>query len=97
MAAKQRGHRKRAGQPCIACTQVAEKLPPGTKAFPFNYWGGLTPAQFGAMTEGGKDVQAGEREVSTLLAINLALLEMASATAEFHRHNHEEPRTPHSP
>lgn len=66
-----------------ACAQVAEKLPPGAKAFPFNYWDGLTPAQFGAMTEGGKGMHAGEFEVSMLLAINPALVDMARANAEF--------------
>ena len=31
-----------------ACAQVAEQLPAGARAFPFNYWDGLTAAQAGA-------------------------------------------------
>jgi creatinine amidohydrolase len=66
-----------------ACAQAAERLPEGTKAFPFNYWDGMTPEQWGNMTEGGKGLHAGEGEVSTLLAINPRLVDMERANAEF--------------
>lgn len=66
-----------------ACAQVAEQLPAGAKAFPFNYWDGLTPEQWGRMSEGGKGMHAGESEVSMLLAINPALVDMEKANAEF--------------
>lgn len=66
-----------------ACAQIAEKLPAGAKAFPFNYWDGLTPEQWGAMTEGGKGLHAGEGEVSVLLAINPHLVDMEKTNAEF--------------
>ena len=66
-----------------ACAQVAEKLPAGAKAFPFNYWDGMTPAQWGSMTEGGKGLHAGEGEVSMLLAINPRLVDMERTNAEF--------------
>lgn len=66
-----------------ACAQVAERLPEGAKAFPFNYWDGLTPEQWTQMTEGGKGMHAGEAEVSALLAIDPRLVDMEKTNAEF--------------
>lgn len=66
-----------------ACAQADEKMPAGAKAFPFNYWDGFTPEQWALMTEGGKGLHAGEGEVSMLLAINPALVDMEKANAEF--------------
>jgi creatinine amidohydrolase len=65
------------------CAQVAEQLPAGAKAFPFNYWDGVTPEQGGAMTDGGKDMHAGGCETSMLLAITPELVDMARANTEF--------------
>lgn len=65
-----------------ACAQVAEQLPAGAKAFPFNYWDGLTPQQGATMTEGGTDMHAGANETSMLLALNPALVDMARANKE---------------
>jgi creatinine amidohydrolase len=58
-------------------------MPAGAKAFPFNYWDGLTPEQAGAMSDGGKEMHAGAGEVSMLLAINPDLVDMARANTEF--------------
>ena len=66
-----------------ACAQAAESMPEGAKAFPFNYYDGLTPEQAGAMSEGGRGMHAGDGEVSMLLAINPALVDMELANAEF--------------
>ncbi len=66
-----------------ACAQAAERMPAGAKAFPFNYWDGMTSAQFGAMSEAGKGMHAGEGEVSMLLALNPNLVDMELANAEF--------------
>ena len=66
-----------------ACAQVAEQMPEGAKAFPFNYWDGLTAEQGAAMTENGKGLHAGDNEVSMLLAINPELVDMDLANAEF--------------
>ena len=66
-----------------ACAQAAENLPEGAKAFPFNYWDGMTPEQASVMTEAGKGLHAGESEVSMLLAINPDLVDMALTNAEF--------------
>ena len=67
------------------CAQAAEKQPAGARAFPFNYWDGLTPDQFATMTEGGKGMHAGDSEVSMLLAIKPGLVDMELANAEFPR------------
>ena len=66
-----------------ACAQAAERMPDGAKAFPFNYWDGLTPEQAGAMSDSGKEMHAGAGEVSMLLAINPDLVDMERANAEF--------------
>src|SRR6185295_8141768 len=66
-----------------ACAQAAERLPEGAKAFPFNYWDGLTPEQAQAMTKGGKDMHAGGGEVSMLLAINPGWVDMEKTNTEF--------------
>ena len=66
-----------------ACAQIAERLPAGAKAFPFNYWDGFTPEQGATMTGGGKDMHAGAAETSMLLAIDPALVDMALANTEF--------------
>ena len=66
-----------------ACAQSSESMPPGAKAFPFNYWDGMTPEQWALMTENGKGLHAGEGEVSMLLAINPNLVDMDLANAEF--------------
>lgn len=66
-----------------ACAQAAEHLPEGAKAFPFNYWDGLTPEQAANVSDGGKDMHAGCGEVSMLLAINPGLVDMALANTEF--------------
>ena len=66
-----------------ACAQAAPQLPAGAKAFPFNYWDGVTPQQWAAMTDGGRDMHAGGNEVSMLLAINPAYVDMALTNAEF--------------
>lgn len=66
-----------------ACAQADEKMPAGAKAFPFNYWDGFTPSQWGQMTEGGKGMHAGQGEVSMLLAIDPKLVDMEKTNAEY--------------
>ena len=66
-----------------ACAQAAESLPEGAKAFPFNYWDGMTAEQVAEMMEAGKGMHAGEGEVSMLLAINPNLVDMDLTNAEF--------------
>ena len=60
-----------------------EQMPEGAKAFPFNYWDGMTPEQWGEMTEGGKGLHAGEGEVSMILAIRPDLIDREYLNTEF--------------
>lgn len=66
-----------------ACAQAAETMPERARAFPFNYYDGLTAEEFALMTEDGKGLHAGAGEVSMLLAINPDLVDMEKANAEF--------------
>ncbi len=66
-----------------ACSEAALAMPEGAKAFPFNYWDGMKPEEWARMSENGKGLHAGEGEVSMLLAINPALVDMSLTNAEF--------------
>jgi creatinine amidohydrolase len=66
-----------------ACANAAERLPAGTRAFPLNYWDGMTPeetAEFFGMKTG---LHANAAETSAVLAINPSLVDMDRANAEF--------------
>jgi creatinine amidohydrolase len=65
-----------------ACANVADRLPEGTRAFPINYWDGITAeeaAEFFGATSG---LHANRGETSAVLAINPALVDMDAANAE---------------
>src|ERR687894_417840 len=65
-----------------ACANVADRLPEGTRAFPLNYWDGITAdeaAEFFGATSG---LHANKGETSAVLAINPALVDMDAANAE---------------
>lgn len=66
-----------------ACAQAAEQLPEGAKAFPFNYWDGMTADQLAVSTEGGKGMHAGKGEVSMILAIRPELIDKEHLNTEF--------------
>src|SRR4051812_21314538 len=66
-----------------ACANAAKKLPSGVKAFPVNYWDGMTAdetAEFFTMKTG---LHANQAETSAVLAINPALVDMDRANVEF--------------
>ena len=65
------------------CARVAEKLPPGTRAFPINYWDGLPAERAVAYVGPDKGMHANEGEVSVVLAINPDLVDMDYANTEF--------------
>jgi len=65
-----------------ACAQAAPQMPAEAKAFPFNYWDGFTPEQAAAVSNHGREMHAGAGEVSMLLAINPALVDMTRANTE---------------
>jgi creatinine amidohydrolase len=65
-----------------ACANAADRLPGGVRAFPINYWDGMTPdeaAEFFGPTTG---LHANRGETSAVLAINPALVDMDRANAE---------------
>ncbi len=66
-----------------ACANAAEKMPGAVKAFPVNYWDGLTPdevAEFSGLKNG---LHANAAETSAILAINPQLVDLSLANAEF--------------
>ena len=66
-----------------ACANVADRLPEGTRAFPINYWDGITAdeaAEFFGPTSG---LHANRGETSAVLAINPDLVDMDKANREF--------------
>ncbi|MEM6629722.1 MAG: creatininase family protein [Bacteroidota bacterium] len=66
-----------------ACAMADEQMPEGAKAFPFNYWDGISAEKWGEVTEGGKGLHAGAGEVSMILAIQPDLIDREFLNAEF--------------
>jgi creatinine amidohydrolase len=65
------------------CADAADRMPADVKAFPVNYWDGLT-AQEAAEYSGLKNgMHANAAETSAVLAINPALVDLEHANAEF--------------
>lgn len=65
------------------CARVAGMLPKGTRAFPLNYWDGLTPEQAGMFMGPDKGMHANEGEVSAVLAIDPELVDRDQMNTEF--------------
>jgi len=66
-----------------ACADAADRMPKGVKAFPINYWDGLT-AEDVAMFSGLKNgLHANAAETSAVLAINPNFVDLDRANAEF--------------
>jgi creatinine amidohydrolase len=66
-----------------ACANAADRLPAGTRAFPINYWDGLSAdeaAEFFGPTNG---LHANRGETSAVMAIDPALVDLDAANAEF--------------
>lgn len=66
-----------------ACAQAAEQLPADAKAFPFNYWDGVSAERWAQTTENGKGLHAGDGEVSMILAIRPDLIDKDHLNTEF--------------
>jgi creatinine amidohydrolase len=66
-----------------ACANVAARLPDGAKAFPVNYWDGMTAADAAEFFDMKTGLHANQAETSAVLAINPDLVDMARANAEF--------------
>src|SRR5260370_20161917 len=66
-----------------ACADAAERMPKDARAFPVNYWDGLTAedvAEFSGLKNG---LHANAAETSAVLAINRDLVDLERANAEF--------------
>jgi creatinine amidohydrolase len=66
-----------------ACANAAEKLAKDVKAFPVNYWDGMTAADVDEFSGLKNGLHANAGETSAVLAINPNLVDMQRANAEF--------------
>jgi creatinine amidohydrolase len=66
-----------------ACANAAERMPKDVKAFPVNYWDGLTAEEVAEFSTLKNGLHANRAETSAVLAINPALVDMDKANAEF--------------
>ena len=65
-----------------ACANAADRLPAGARAFPVNYWDGLTAEESAEFFGGENGLHANRGETSAVLAVNPALVDMALANDE---------------
>src|SRR5688572_16283005 len=65
------------------CANAAEKMAKDVKAFPVNYWDGLTPEEIAEWSGLKNGLHANRAETSAVLAINPNLVDMEHANAEF--------------
>jgi creatinine amidohydrolase len=66
-----------------ACANAADRMPKDVKAFPVNYWDGLTAEEVAEFSTLKNGLHANRAETSAVLAINPALVDMDKANAEF--------------
>jgi len=66
-----------------ACANAAEKMPKTVKAFPINYWDGLTPAETAEFSGLKNGLHANAAETSAVLAIDARLVDLERANVEF--------------
>jgi creatinine amidohydrolase len=65
-----------------ACAAAGDRLPAGVRAFPINYWDGLTPEQAGEFFGMENGLHANKGETSAVMAIKPGLVDLERATAE---------------
>jgi len=65
-----------------ACATAADRMPPGARAFPINYWDGMTPDQAAEFFDPSNGLHANRGETSAVLAIDPSLVDMERANAE---------------
>jgi creatinine amidohydrolase len=66
-----------------ACANVAEKIGRDVKAFPVNYWDGMTAEDVDEWSGLKNGLHANAAETSAVMAINPALVDLEKANAEF--------------
>jgi len=65
------------------CADAAQRMPKDVKAFPINYWDGLTAEEIAEFSGLKNGLHANAAETSAILAINPALVDLERANAEF--------------
>lgn len=66
-----------------ACANVADRLPAGTKAYPLNYWDGMTPEEAAEYFDPSNGLHANKGETSAVLAIDERLVDLERTNVEF--------------
>ncbi len=66
-----------------ACASAAERMPDGARAFPVNYWDGMTAAEAAQFFDPSNGLHANRGETAAVLAINPDLVDMTLANEEF--------------
>jgi creatinine amidohydrolase len=66
-----------------AISEVGDRLPPGTIAFPFNYWDPLPPDQLEAYLSPANGLHANIGETSAVMAVDESLVDLDQAVREF--------------
>jgi creatinine amidohydrolase len=65
-----------------ACASAGEQLPAGVRAYPINYWDGMTPEEAGEFMGMDAGLHANKGETSAVMAINPDYVDLENATAE---------------
>jgi creatinine amidohydrolase len=65
-----------------SCANAASRLPDGVRAFPVNYWDGMTADEAAEFFDPSNGLHANKGETSAVMAINAALVDLDAANAE---------------
>lgn len=65
-----------------ACAAAAPRLPQGTRAFPINYWDGLTQDEAAEFFDSASGLHANAGETSAVMAVNPDLVDLDRANQE---------------
>lgn len=65
-----------------ACANGTPRLPAGVRAFPVNYWDGMTADEAGQFFDPANGLHANRAETSAVMAIDPALVDLDAANAE---------------
>ena len=65
-----------------ACATAAERMPAGVRAFPVNYWDGMTADEAGEFFGPTTGLHANRGETSAVMAIDADLVDLDAANAE---------------
>ena len=65
-----------------ACANAAPRLPAGARAFPVNYWDGMTATEAAEFFDPSNGLHANKGETSAVMAIDADLVDLDAANAE---------------